>query len=84
MPNKITLAPRSIHISLAIHQAGSATRPANVEAAKFVRALEKIRSEVNRLDGYMKASITSWDVWTSDLVMFLSQPHVLENPRASL
>ncbi|CBJ49037.1 conserved unknown protein [Ectocarpus siliculosus] len=33
---------------------GSAARPANVEAAKLVRALEKIRSEVNRLDGYMK------------------------------
>ncbi|CAM9126445.1 unnamed protein product [Ectocarpus sp. 12 AP-2014] len=41
--------------------AGSAARPAKVEAAKLVRALEKIRSEVNRLDGYMKASITSWD-----------------------
>ncbi|CAM9969655.1 unnamed protein product, partial [Ectocarpus sp. 4 AP-2014] len=44
----------SLFISLAVHQAGSAARPANVEAAKLVRALEKIRSEVNRLDVYMK------------------------------
>lgn len=77
-------APPTLLVSLAIHQAGSPTIPANIEAAKLVRALEKIRSEVNRLDGYMKASNMSCDVWTSDLAIFLAQPHVLESPSASL
>ena len=43
-----------------IHQVESPAQLANPDAAKLVKALEKLQGEVERLDGYMKASAITY------------------------